>query len=96
MRAKRQDDALEFARREKGRYGKSYSLLMVHAIAGRVSEAVKAFRSCVQDSGMSPEALYGDEDLGPVLRSDAFKALHAEFPPEAAPETQPAATQPER
>jgi tetratricopeptide (TPR) repeat protein len=91
IRGGREAEALRFARGEKERYGTSYFLLIVHASAGRVTEAIEMFRACVGD-GFDPAYLYDAETLGPVLRSDRFKALHAEFPPGEPP---PAPTTPD-
>lgn len=55
-------------------------LVLAYAAAGDVEQTIRAFEQCLEE-GYDLDELYGDEDLGPILRSDAFRTLRTKYPP---------------
>lgn len=57
----------------------SRTLLLAYAANGDVDAATFAFERSL-DSGWEPAELYADEDIGPLLKTEKFAALRAQYP----------------
>jgi hypothetical protein len=80
VKLKRTADAIREAERvAKPRYGSVVLLTFAHAAAGDVKQAMEA----VERRRAQPwlvRSCYQDTDLGPLLRSEPFKAFRAKYP----------------
>jgi tetratricopeptide (TPR) repeat protein len=56
--------------------------VLVAAASGDVAETAAAMKKAVGDRGR-PDWLYGDSDLGPLLKGEKFRPLRDQFPPPA-------------
>jgi hypothetical protein len=72
--------AMEEARAVHERLREPRYLAMVHAVAGRVVDAVSLLDECLRE-GYTAKDLLQDPDLGPALKSDAFAAWRAKVTP---------------
>jgi hypothetical protein len=54
-------------------------LILAHAANGDVGQAITAAEKA-KSQGVTPAAWYNDQDLGPILRDDAFRVFRERFP----------------
>jgi hypothetical protein len=80
VKLKRSDEAIARAEQSiKGSLGNRVLLVLAHASAGDAQQTISVF-SKYGTQRFLLEDCYRDEDLGPILRSDAFRAFRERFP----------------
>ena len=95
VRLKRFSEAVPEAEAQAGRGEGAMTLVaLAHAAAGNAGRAMAALDRHVagDEDGSAAQALYEDEDLGPLLRSGLLRAWRERHPPPSSrPATRPAA-----
>jgi len=91
VKSGRLTEAEKVARSSTERDGDPYYEAVVAGASGDVEWLRRSMRSCLKDFAdyYTAADFYEDDDLGPILRSEKFKAIRKEFPPPK-PATQPA------
>jgi hypothetical protein len=80
VRLKRYKEAVAEAEAQwKARRGDPLLLVLAHAAGGDVAGAVAAAER-LRPGQVSPETWSADEDLGPILRGEAFRPFREKFP----------------
>jgi hypothetical protein len=81
VRLKRADEAVrEVEARYRPRRGQALLVVLAHAARGGAGEALTAAAK-LPGGELHVPLLYGDPDLGPLLRGEAFRAFRAKYPP---------------
>ena len=81
IRVKRLEGLLELAQASTKRDGDPYWEFVVQAARGDAKAALKALTVCVDGLGYAIESIYDDDDLEPLLMSEALTELRKAFPP---------------
>jgi uncharacterized protein HemY len=79
VKLKRNREAIQEAEAEKKAHGDRFSLLLAYAAAGDAPRTVATMEK-VRYRSYLIRRCYEDEDLGPILRGDAFRAFREKFP----------------
>lgn len=81
LKLKRNQEAVrESETAVKKTYGDHFFLILAYASAGDVSRTLATVEKTMYSRTYLLQRCYGDTDLGPILRSEAFQAFREKFP----------------